>query len=181
MESTIYSPSESTLLVNHVGINDATLINSGTGTIEEDIDCFRTRLNAFHDLGFRRFLMIEILNLENTPLYAKKPGTIGSIVKQINAKQAQLFEQLKEEWNDESQIEIFPAFELFQTMYKNPKDYGFQIVNQSCNGNCQKLSNYLWNDDLHTSDRAMHIFAKKIVRFTNGVHGQELIKGAEGL
>lgn len=177
--SRIYSPAESTLLIMFIGTNDVTYIVNGTGSVAQETSCLSAKLNTLHDLGFKRFLMVENINLQDCPQLANIKNTT-SVVQANNEQQATLFDQLTQKWNDGTQIDIFPAYNLFKSFYDHPNQYGFNNVNQGCN-TCSDPEKYLWANALHPSSRAFHIFAKKVVRFTQGVRGAKLIDGAEGV
>lgn len=162
-----------------IGTNDVTYIVNGTGSVAKETNCLSSKLNTLHNLGFKHFLMIQNINLQDCPQLAKTQNT-SSVVNTNNEQQSKLFKQLTQKWNDKSSIEIFPAYDLFKSFYDHPSQYGFTNVNQGCN-DCTNPGKYLWANALHPSSRAFHIFAKKVVKFTKGVRGQELISGAEGV
>lgn len=175
----IYTTAESTLLIMFIGTNDVTYIVNGTGSVTQETQCISKKLNDLHNLGFKRFLMVQNINLQDCPQLANTKNT-SSVVNQNNEQQTKLFSQLTDQWNDGTSIDIFPAYDLFSAFYDHPSEYGFENVDQGCNA-CTNPDKYLWANALHPSSRAFHIFAKKVVKFTNGVRGQELINGAEGV
>ena len=181
--SRIKTDPETTLAVLFIGTNDVQYMLDGTGGPTNETGCIEERFTELHTLGFRRFLLVENINLQDAPMFIPKANATRALVLQNNKQQAALADKLRSRWEKDAgktTIDIFPAYALFKNMYDKFRAYGFTYTTQC--GSCTNPDDHLFFDAVHPSSRAFHIFARKVVRFLrDGARGSDLIDGTEGV
>ncbi|CEH17000.1 SGNH hydrolase-type esterase domain [Ceraceosorus bombacis] len=163
------------------GIGGLFPYNSKT-TVASETACIRARIELLHELGLRRFILIENTPLQNTPVFRQLNATAegAKYTQANNGEQKKLANDLNAQWKGNAVIDIFPAYALFDAYYRKPEEYGITNVDTPCN-HTAACTTSLWQDTLHPAPRPWKIFARKLVRFVAGVRGDALIKGDEGV
>ena len=145
------------------------------GNFLEVPDCILSRLETLHAQGVRRFVLMENVPLQGMPQYGNTVGSrtfVETMVLTNNRIQSLQVGNLLNKWHDGSRIDIFPTYDFFQSIFAHPAAYGFSRMPQY-----DPQNDYLAND-LHPSDRANEILAKKFERFVlDGARGPSLING----
>lgn len=126
------------------GLGGAFPFNSKT-TVASETACIRAHIELLHELGLRRFILVENTPLQNTPAFRLLNATAeGAYYTQANNKdQKELVQQLNVKWKGSASIDIFPAYALFNAFYSQPKQYGLTDVNTPCNHSAA-CSTALW-------------------------------------
>ncbi|KAN0061542.1 hypothetical protein ACQY0O_006389 [Thecaphora frezii] len=186
--SKIQTDPNSSWVAIFIGTNDISFYNTASD-VEKETSCLERRLTTLHDFGYRKFLLLENINLQVTPNYApdgKPDEKIKSYVEGNRASQAKLAKKLNKHWKkDGSEVLIFPTYDLFSRMYEHPKEYNMTTVKVPCSvtqgkttTTCTDPENYLWANALHPGFHADRILAAKVVRFLeDGARGHNLISG----
>ncbi|KAK0520715.1 hypothetical protein OC835_007122 [Tilletia horrida] len=162
-----------------VGGNDLALIQAkawgtlpsyakSTGSIQDNAMCIKSKLNALHKLGFRRFLLFELPPIDKGQMVGDTPAHAASTAQLIatrNSLAAQYSQDLVKQWNDNSTVTIFPTVKLLTPMVELNPAFKFKYAKGTyCNAVCGNPFDYAWADDLHVSFRAFTLMAYAVVK-----------------
>lgn len=162
------------------------------GSILDYIGCIFGRFGQLYELGYRKFVLFEMIPLEFTLQYNPTqevnqttgvvPYGLATEIQQLTLSTNFIYPYKAMEFQAEfkdSKIEIFPMHELFERFYFNPSEYGFDNVNSTCNNCTITPDGNLWANDLHPGPRAGRIIAAKLMRFFKGDRGENLLAGED--
>ncbi|KAE8260255.1 hypothetical protein A4X09_0g7778, partial [Tilletia walkeri] len=173
-------PPNTTVATLLIGGNDLAIIQqkawgtlpsyaSSKGTIDDTATCVKSKLDAMHKLGFRRFVLFELPPIDKGQMLGSTPDHAASTFDKIarrNTLAKQYAADLVKQWNDGSTISIFPTVKLLTPMVSLNSAYEFKYgQGKYCNATCPDPYSYAWADGLHVSFRAFELLANAFVRF----------------
>lgn len=163
-----------------------------TGSILSYLDCVFDRFEQLYNLGYRKFVLFEMIPLGLTPEMnparsvnpqnGAVPFGIPLVIQQMVLTTNYIYPIKAKEFEQShkgAKIQIFPTHELFRRFYFHPQEYGFNNTQTVC-ANCTfSPEGDLWADDLHFSTHAARLIARKLARFFKGARGDDLLRGED--
>lgn len=172
---------ETALISIFIGANDLITVNDPSklsdkeieAVIEKAVRAQMEHIQALIDAGYRNFALKNLPNLGLTPRFQKKGWVeIGKgITEKYNEKLEKEYEELEKlNRNKKLQCKLYNINQIFQKVYDNCEDYGFEKSKLSSyfkdsaefNKDIHQAAGYMFWDEVHPSAKMHKVLEEKI-------------------